>query len=153
MINPKVKLINSYADKESGISGVEIATSFGVFSGTAYVHPEDAIYFSNFVGCQLAEYRAYLKMMQYIIRDFKSQYRGLEKYYKIISGMRDFDPDSIPASKCRRQLREYKAEIRYWEDQKTEIEKAIQTCIETHNELLKKYRQIDEEFANNEKYD
>lgn len=55
------KLIMSNFDSQSGISYVKIATDCGNFEGHAFVNPEDKEIASNFLGCEIAEYRATIK--------------------------------------------------------------------------------------------
>ena len=43
---------------EDGISRITMETPYGVFSGYAYVHPDDTKYATRFTGLELAEMRA-----------------------------------------------------------------------------------------------
>ena len=60
----KYKLIESHWDPNTGISDALISCEYGTFIGHAYLHPEDEKYASRFLGCEIAERRAYLDALK-----------------------------------------------------------------------------------------
>ncbi len=72
-----MKLIDSFYDKEKKETIVILQTKYGIFSGKAYLHPDDEEYYSNYFGFALAELRAHRKFFRYKKRLIREQYSTL----------------------------------------------------------------------------
>ena len=66
------KLIYSDFNDETGVSIVRIQTPYGTFKGKARACPKDQDYASSFMGCHLAEWRAYIRYLKFLKKMTKS---------------------------------------------------------------------------------
>ena len=77
-----MKLIDSFYDKEKKETTVILQTKYGIFSGKAYLHPDDEEYYSNYFGFALAELRAHKSFFQYkkrLIREQKNTIKSISR--------------------------------------------------------------------------
>lgn len=58
------KIVESYRDKDTNLSITIIKIKDKYYKGTAKLHPNDVDYDSSFIGCEIAEYRAYIKYLK-----------------------------------------------------------------------------------------
>ena len=58
------KMLFSHWNEDTGISEAMISCKYGTFIGHAYLNPEDKKYASRFLGCAIAEYRAYIEALK-----------------------------------------------------------------------------------------
>lgn len=98
----KAKMIYSDYDPESKTSIVKIANILGMFTGYAKCHPEDTA--SSFLGCHIAEYRAYIKALKYEANLIKAQIDVLHQTYAMFEDNKNFNPNGLEARKIRKMI-------------------------------------------------
>ena len=81
----KTKILYSNYDNNTGVSTVTIQTKYGIFTGTAKIHPDDKNYSSSFFGCELAELRAGIKNLKAKLKKVNYQLETIETCCKISS--------------------------------------------------------------------
>lgn len=81
----KTKILYSNYNTNTGVSTVTIQTKYGIFTGTAKIHPYDKDYSSSFFGCELAELRAGIKSLKAKLKKINYQLEAIEVCYKISS--------------------------------------------------------------------
>ena len=99
-----MKFIDSFFDKVTGISSVELQHLGKKFVGLAYLHPDDKDKASEFAGCAYAEQRAYIKALKYERARLKEEAEFCRKFVKACSGYKNWDPESPVAKVVYRQL-------------------------------------------------
>lgn len=137
-----IKLLEAnYGD---GFSYVKIKTDCGIFNGVAELHPEDGGHGSEFLGCEIAEYRATIKY-------FKKK-RGFlaQQLLSLVNLKRDYDRANID-----KESSAYKILIKridQMENQKKEYDDAVKSLktvinarIDGYAEIIKKLRKKDSE--------
>ena len=117
-----IKLLNSYYDEVTGCSKVEIATECGIFTGYAWLHPDDKKVESHFVGCEIAEYRATIQYLKRKSKFLSYRLLALEDLRKdfIVRGC-ELDSEEMRILNTRleqmyRQKKEYKNNIKSLKD-------------------------------------
>lgn len=123
-------------DKESGMSCAEITTELGNFAGYAFLNPEDKEIESNFLGCEIAEYRAvinYLKEARHRVNI------GLHALYKARNMFKKSNQDYSTLEKTianyERENEEYKQDI---QEINSAIDKKLDDRIRILNKITKK---------------
>lgn len=102
-----IKLIDAKYYDEDGTSEAIIATEIGNFYGYAFLHPEDESVKSNFLGCEIAEYRA---TIAYFKERLKRLNIELKTLYEIKNGFNQIVP--VLVNKKIEQREQYKKEIK-----------------------------------------
>lgn len=90
-------------------SMVEIGTELGKFTGIAYLHEGDD--FSNFLGCSVAESKAYRKYLKRKIANTKERIDELEKLIKMLNCCKQYNKDSFEARRIRRRYYNLEKEL------------------------------------------
>lgn len=123
-------------DKETGTSYAEITTELGNFAGYAFLNPEDKEIESNFLGCEIAEYRAvinYLKEARYRVNI------GLHALYKARNMFKKSNQDYSTLEKIianyEEENEEYKQDI---QEINNAIDKKLDDRIRILNKITKK---------------
>lgn len=112
-----MKFIDSYTDKDKGISVVFVSHRGKIYKGQTLLHEEDT--WSNFTGCRIAEIKAKLKAIRREKQDKKRELRECQKFVNSLKGYKEFTLDNPLAKKVMRQLKlrekEY-AEVAFLEE-------------------------------------
>lgn len=93
---------------------VEIATDEGRFIGQAKLHQDDE--FSSFLGCSIAESKAYRKYLKRKIANTKERINELENLIKTLLCCKGYNPYSLEARKIRRRCYELKEELHKYKE-------------------------------------
>ena len=104
----KYKLINSYYNKENGVSYSVIQTDKGIFSASSLLREEDKDVESSFLGCELAEKKAQIKYLQTENRELLYAIHILENLEKELKCIKGYNPHSLEARRLRRKIYELK---------------------------------------------
>ena len=107
----KYKLINSYYNKENGISYSIIQTDKGIFSASSLLREEDKDVESSFLGCELAEKKAQIKYLQTENREFLYAIHILENLEKELKCIKGYNPHSLEARRLRRKIYDFDYQI------------------------------------------
>lgn len=144
----KIKLINSFYDKETGISYVAISTKYGVFEGRTEVHEEDKDIASDFVGCNYAEMKAMIKYEKAKLKLIERDFKKLEIIRKEMETLKEYDKNEVSAKFLRKKyfiareaVNEQKAKIDFLKDS---LYKAMESYREDKTNFDKKIKEIQE---------
>lgn len=133
----KTKMIFSEYNPETKISTVKIANKMGCFTGYAKCHPDDVE--SNFFGCHIAEYRAYIKAFKNEKQIIEAQIQILNHAYTMFDHNKDYDENNVEARKIRKIIMIKKAEKKEIEQKidslKLKIVNLQQNRVKTLNKL------------------
>ena len=131
-----IRLINAqFLPEEDNKSVAAISTELGTFYGVSKLHKDDEDVKSEFIGCHVAESKAYIKYIKEKIKILTHQIKALENYEKLIKNLKEYQPHSRENRKLRRMIRELKQE-------KTNWRKAIDTINKTNNEICEEKRRM-----------
>ena len=131
-----IKLVNAQylPEEEDKPSVAVISTELGFFNGVARLHEDDKDVESEFIGCHIAESKAYIKYIKEKIKILTNQIKALENYEKMIKNLKEYQPHSRENRKLRRMIHELKQE-------KTNWRKSIDIIIKTNNEKFAKKKE------------
>ena len=139
------KLISAqYLPEENGDSIAIISTDLGMFHGIARIHEEDRDVESEFIGCHIAESKAYVKYLKEKIKILNIKIKALKDFEKMIKNLKEYKPHSRENRKLRRMIHELEREKSIWK-------KAIETIAKTNNELCNEKRKILQKVENKKK--
>ena len=131
-----IRLINAqFLPEEDNKSVAAISTELGTFYGVSKLHKDDEDVKSEFIGCHVAESKAYIKYIKEKIKILTHQIKALENYEKLIKNLKEYQPHSRENRKLRRMIRELKQE-------KTNWRKTIDTINKTNNEICEEKRRV-----------
>lgn len=133
-----MKFLYGYFDQKTGKSKVALSNKNGIYIGEAKLHPEDKDNVSHFVGCRLAEKRAWINFLKKQLYRKKIQLdtiRNLNKDIKINCGE---NIDSKVQRRIKLKLRDYTNEIIEIEDTIKELQKTLKQDIKIRDRLLNK---------------
>ena len=88
---------------------VEIGTELGKFTGIAYLHEGDD--FSNFLGCSVAESKAYRKFIKKKISFTKERIYELKNLMKMLNCCKQYNKNSFEARRIWRRYCELREEL------------------------------------------
>ena len=113
-----MKFIDSYTDKDKGLSVVFVSHRGKLYKGQTFLHEDDT--WSDFTGCRIAETKAKIKALRREKQDKKRELRECQKFVNSLKGYKEFTLDNPLAKKVIRQLKlrekEY-AEVAFLEEQ------------------------------------
>ena len=141
-----MELIKSEYDKETGLAFAEIKTRLGNFSAFAKPHKEDMDIKSNYLGCFIAEMKATIQYYKEEQKILKIRINTLERYQKLIKGLKEYNQYSRENRKLRRMIFELKQERVNWR-------KSIETLNKTNNEICEEKRKILKKIKDKKKGD
>lgn len=72
-------VIKAGFEPQDGVSWVIINSKWGTFNGMAIVADEDRDIMSKFIGCDFAEYQAYIKLLNAKARAFRERAKGVQE--------------------------------------------------------------------------
>lgn len=136
-----MKLLYSYFFPTTGESTVALANRDGVYIGSAKLHPDDKNTASQFAGCRLAEYRAWLKYLHKERTRNKIQLKTIKNLNKDIQ----LNCSSIDPKIQRRinlKIRDYNNKIQELTDNIKELQNKIKKDIEIRDSFLKRTKNI-----------
>lgn len=107
-------------------SMVEIGTELGKFTGIAYLHEGDD--FSNFLGCSIAESKAYRKYIKKKIAYTKERIYEIKNLMKMLNCCKQYNKNSFEARRIWRRFCELKQEL----DTYIELYDSCSTATETN---------------------
>ena len=123
-------LLRALTERASELRDVKIISGFGI-------HPEDAPYMSNFVGCRYAEARAYIACEQYKREVLDNQIKGLRDFENILKGKWDYNEHSMESKRLRRRIHELKEERATVKDKIAAMKKALKKSMDERDEFVK----------------
>jgi hypothetical protein len=133
----KNKLLVADFNKETGESIVIISNKHGEFTGFAHMHPEDAPYISNLVGCRYAEARAHIACIQHQKNILNHKIKALQDFEKTIMYMKDYNKDSLEARQLRKRIYNLKRERTKLVNKITSAKQALKESMDKRDAYLK----------------
>ena len=131
-----IRLVNAqYLPEENGDSVAVISTELGLFHGITRIHEDDRDVESEFIGCHIAESKAYIKYIKEKIKILTHQIKALENYENLIKNLKEYQPHSRENRKLRRMIFELKQERTNWR-------KSIETLNKANNEICEEKRRM-----------
>lgn len=97
-----MNFVDSFIDKEAGISRVAIEHKGWTYWGLARKHPDDE--WSDFFGCRLADDRATIAALKKEYKEAKEKCEECRKFVEAVKQYKNFDPESPTAKAMFRQL-------------------------------------------------
>ena len=143
-----IKLISAQylPEEEDKPSVAVISTELGLFDGVARLHKDDEDVASEFIGCHIAESKAYIKYIKEKIKILTNQIKALENYENLIKNLKEYQPHSRENRKLRRMIFELKQERVNWR-------KSIETLNKTNNEICEEKRKMLKKIEDKKKGD
>ena len=132
-----IRLVSAhyFPEEEDKPSVAVISTELGLFNGIAKLHKDDEDVESEFIGCHIAESKAYIKYIKEKIKILTNQIKALENYEKLIKNLKEYQPHSRENRKLRRMIYELKQERTNWR-------KSINILTKTGNEICEEKRRV-----------
>ena len=147
----KIKLIDSYYNKENKESYVAISTKYGIFKGYSKLHQEDEDIASEYIGCNYAEVKAMIKYEKAKLIDKQKKLKTIKILLKELERLNGYNKKSIEARYIKKQYYIIKKEV---DDQilkinylKDSLYKAMQNYREDKNKFEEKIKKIKEKRA------
>ena len=97
-----MKYVDIITNKDARISEVILEHKGKQYSGQAICHPED--YWSNFFGCEIAELRAYIKVLKDKIKTKRTECETIKKFVGTIASYKAFNHTSEIAKAMDKQM-------------------------------------------------
>lgn len=133
-----MKFLYGYFDQSTGESIVALADKYGTYIGQAKLHPDDKNNASEYMGCGIAQRRAWIKALQNrrrrakiklntvkdLMKDIHLNYQGLLHY-----GLK---------RRFNLKIRDYSNEIKDINNQIEQIKDDIKKRIKIRNDLIEK---------------
>lgn len=132
-----MKFLYGYFDQETGKSQVCLADKYGKYIGYAYLHPDDKNNASRFMGCRLAQQRAWIKGLQARRRIIKIKIQTINEIYKDLCENCQIAGLNIQ-QRLYYKLKAYNDEIKELDQQIQGIKDDIKKRIQMRDKIIKK---------------
>lgn len=136
MLKLKYKLMESDYIDPSGISYAVIATPMGSFAGVSTLLEEDKDNKSSFFGCQIAEYKAFIKYANKQIFVQKEKVKMLKQTYKEMSEIYNFNVKSREAVFLRKKIEREENTLKIMQQDREAVVFAMQQLIVNRDKTL-----------------
>lgn len=134
----KIKLVDSWYNKENGESYAKINTDYGYFEAYSQLHEEDADIASRYAGCQYAEMRAVLKYMKHRIKILAYQIEALINCQKQIENRAAYNQYSVESRALRKQIYIIQAEKKDWQSRYNSLYKKLLYAMNNRSSIVEK---------------
>ena len=135
-----IKFLESTYDKESGISCVSIATECGIFTGYAFLNPEDKEYESEILGGELAEMRAIIDYYKRKIHFLKTRLLALYDIARDIRNNPQYDSEHFEYQLIQKRIKQNEEQKDIYKEYIRDIKEAIEFKLEARIELVEKLK-------------
>ena len=131
-----MKLVKAEYNEETGISTVILQNRNGQYCGSASLHPEDAAVASKYVGCDIAERRAWINYYKTEIRRTKIKLKAWAEIVGDLSYNCELYHNKV-AERLIMISKKYHKHIKEMETCIELLENSIKTYIELRERILK----------------
>lgn len=138
-----MKLYSDF-NAETGQSTVTIQNKYGIYTGTAQVHPDDLDYVSRYAGCRIAELRAEIKILKDEIQRDKIALSALQTLDKELRSYYAEDYNLKIQRHIYKQIKYYTNEINTIKTEIKEIEELIQKRIDIRTDIISRAKKAKE---------
>lgn len=125
-----MKFLRGSFDKDTGVSTVTLFDKYGIYTGFALLHPDDRDNASEYAGCRIAEYRAWIRALQIKRHRTKIKLNAIKNLVKDIEINYHEPIDSKLSRRFFLKIRDYNNEIEDINNQINEIRTNIKKRIE-----------------------
>lgn len=137
-MNIKYYLKDVWTDENSKDTNAIISYKGRIFSGHAFMHPEDKEKYSYLFGCSLAEMRAVLAAVKNEIYKLRYQIKIKEDFLKTTRNCKNFDKESSTAKTMFHLLNIDKKNLRLLTITREQIKEDIKNLIDMQEEKNKR---------------
>lgn len=142
LLDTKIK--SAVYNKDTGVSTVVLSNELGNFTGVARCHPDDRG--SRFIGCEIAEHRATIKVLKEQLRIAENQRKAFEIYVDTISQKKNYNPKTNEACHARRFLAEFENKVKSYKLYIKTINEDLKTLIDSIEENRQKIDNIAKKY-------
>lgn len=139
-----MKLIYSHFDMKTGESIVQIQNKYKIYTGKAYLHPDDLAYASQYAGCRIAELRATIKALKDQLQQHKIALSALETLNKELQSYYSKDYNIKIQKHICKQIKYYTNEIKFIKEEIADIKDLIQKRIDIRTDIISRAKKAKE---------
>lgn len=136
-----MKLLYSYFYPQTGESVSVLSNKNGTYTGSAKLHPDDQNVASQYAGCRLAEYRAWIKYLKSERRNNKIKLNTIKQLNKEINLYCPNINQKIQR-RINLKIRDYYNNIQEINNEIQQLQTKIKKDIETRDLILKRAKII-----------
>jgi hypothetical protein len=135
-------------DAEHGIATCTVYYKQHEFSGLARCDDADRDMMNEKTGCFIAEMRAEIKLLKYVINEYTQEAKTLNHFHSIISQSDSYDYGSYESYMLRRQIRLAEGNRQVAKEILENHQQALSQYIKDKDDFYKSVRAFREEKAN-----
>jgi hypothetical protein len=135
-----IKFLDSYYDKDCGMSYVKIETECGFFEGYAWLNPEDKEYESEILGGEVAEMRAISDYYKRKVHFLKAYLFTLYNLAKDIRNNPQFDSEHFEYQILQKRIKQNEEQKEIYKEYIRDIKEAIEYKLEARVQLVDKLK-------------
>lgn len=141
------EVIDTHAQKYAQYTRVLICDNNGEnYYGLAKCNPEDN--YSDFFGYELAENRAYIKLLKAHIKEERKRYKVIEDFVKALKCYKEFNSENDLGKKIFRQLKIQKRKLISLEEELYQAKQAERKSLKSRMRVERKLRSKEEDEKN-----
>lgn len=134
-----MKYVDIITNKDTKVSEVILEHKGKQYSGQAICHPED--YWSNFFGCEIAELRAYIKVLKDKIKTKRTECETIKKFVGTIASYKAFNHTSEIAKAMDKQMNIKFKELDILLEKLEKTQNQIETLINERDKFFAKQKE------------
>ena len=134
-----MKYVDIITNKDTKVSEVILEHKGKQYSGHAICHPED--YWSNFFGCEIAELRAYIKVLKDKIKTKRTECETIKKFISTIASYKAFNCTSEVAKAMDKQMNIKFKELDILLEKLEKTQNQIETLIKERDKFFAKQKE------------
>ena len=133
----QMKTINSDYNSTTGRSEVTVSTDLGLFTGYAYLHPDDKDIESNYAGCRYAEMRAGIKYMKEKVKITKYQLQPLKRIYNDLSQKKYYNKNNNGFKMLEKEIYKLEDDIETYKNNIKTLTERLQKAIDSRDNIVR----------------
>lgn len=133
----QMKTINSDYNSATGRSEVTVSTDLGLFTGYAYLHPDDEYIKSNYAGCRYAEMRAGIKYMKEKVKITKYQLQPLKRIYNDLSQKKYYNKNNNGFKMLEKEIYKLEDDIETYKNNIKTLTERLQKAINSREDIIR----------------
>ena len=134
-----MKYVDIITNKDTKVSEVILEHKGKQYSGQAICHPED--YWSNFFGFEIAELRAYIKVLKDKIKTKRTECETIKKFIGTIASYKAFNCTSEVAKAMDKQMNIKFKELDILLEKLEKTQNQIETLIKERDKFFAKQKE------------
>lgn len=129
-----------YAYKDGKAVCTLLAPDNLIFVGKAYCHPEDKDMATEYTGLRIAEDRANMKYLSYLIKESKKELHTLQTFFNTLKNRPSYSDESKEVQILIKDIRRRKRDIEENEAVLKNMEERLNEYLNTKDEFYKRIR-------------